>query len=119
MDNRASRVTGGFAGGPIPARRRLFIIAADAGCALLRALLRGVRFLTFLALLTLRPFVVLAARVLAPVALLCGLAYGFLRAWGDTPCLVLLGTSLAVTAIRFLYDVVLIRIGPEGHDLYF
>jgi len=86
---------------------------------LLAAILRVLRFAAFFLMLAVRPLVLLAASTVAPIALLCGLAYGFLRGWSSLPCLVLLGTTLAITVVVFVYHLVLARIGPDGFDLYF
>lgn len=91
---------------------------ADAWYTLLAALARTARALAFVVLLMLRPVVLIAGRVLAPLCFVCGVAYGFLRGWSSLPCLVLLGTSLAITGASFAFDLVLARIGPDGLDLY-
>jgi len=78
----------------------------------------AIRHATFVVLLTARPLVHWVARRLALVCLLCGLGYGLLKGWSTLPCLVLLGASVAITALLLVYEGLVALTSPPGFEWY-
>lgn len=84
---------------------------------LMQSLLQTFKFIVFTALLFVRPVIRAVCGGMAGISLFCSLfIFSFMR-HETTPLFAFLWIGLGMTAILWLYDILILLVAPEGFQL--